>query len=710
MKLKIATVLYLLTIFVSLNAQNKNYTFVIQKGTGNYIYDEPNAVTILDESVNKKNVLSDWQLLPFDWDFYGKQVEGYFISDNGYITFDSEATISEPINNNIPSSDNVNNAIYAVWDDWNMYSYVWTGDKIKTITLGTAPNRVHIIQWVGVTHAAKDNPNGWGFFAIRLYEGGDFDIVHEGFNGVAALNSSVTVGVENEDGSIATKVMGPDDMVAFASNSKNTDGNIFTFKWEIQATNDLSFDNVLIPREVSLGNYHLSGTITNLGFNEVTSFEVNYRINETIISSTIKDISVLPYESYIFTTNNSYAISKPGLFYNVEAWTTNVNGEIDENSSNNKPLTGKFFSINGNSAIPKQVLLEETTGVWCSPCITGIMEIDTIALVLGDDVNIVAFHGGNDPMANTQSKSFASTYKASFPNGFIDRELFDVRGEKTLNIINSIVNHTWLNLTQNQLSNWTPLNISFNEDSKYNSNTREINAKIDVEFSDYAIPGDLRIVLYVVEDNVTEIGNSKYSQKNPISGNSRYSWHPFYFLPDPIPNFTFKHVFRGSPNMLGNKGIIENINKPGDSYSETLNIKLDENWDSDSITLVTFVYYYDLEKDKRHVLNSTSIQLKDLNRTNINTNLASKGTLSVYPNPSFTKQITLNYTLNVADEISIVILDQLGKIVFLNDKGLLQAGNQNIPLNLRTLSKGIYNVIISGKKQKQLSSKFILIE
>lgn len=709
MKSKIS---FLLLLFISANiyAQNKNYTFTITKGTSGYINDEPNAITILDETVNKMDVLSPWQTIPFEWNFYGKPVNGYFISDNGYITFDSNATISEPVNNNIPSADNVNNAIYSVWDDWNMHWYAWNGDKIKTITKGTSPNRVHIIQWVGVTHAAKDHPYGWGFFAIRLYEGGDFDIVHEAFNGVAALNSSVTVGVENEDGSIATKAMGPDDMVAFGSPSSNSDGSIFRFKWEIQASEDISFDKILIPREVSIGEYKLSGTITNLGFNKVKSFDVVYKIKDTEINAKIDNINILPYESYTFTTPESYKAETPGIFYNVEAWTTNVNEKEDEDSSNNQSLYGKFFGIIGPGASPKQVLLEETTGTWCSPCIGGIIEIDTISSVLENKVNIVAFHGGNDPMANSQSKSFISSYSASFPNGFIDREIYEIRGEKELKIINSLTNHTWFNLAKQQLERWTPLKISFNKNSTYDSNKREINAKIDVNFTDFAIPGDFRIVLYAIEDNVTEIGNPKYSQKNPISGNSHYKWHPYYNLPDPIPDFTFNHVFRGSPSLLGNKGVINYVNFPSDSYSEELTMILDDKWDSNSMSLIAFVYYYDNDNNKRRVLNSCSIHLKDMNITGIEDNKIKNNSIMVYPNPSYSKEVMISFALDFPEDVSVKIIDQLGNNVFIQDVGNLQTGTNNIPLNLKSLPKGIYYILVSSSKHKNMINKIVLLE
>src|SRR5262245_37014118 len=69
-----------------LQAPARVATYSVNKWTGDhaFLFDFRGAATaVLVPPVD--NALSTRQKLPFPWKFFGQSVDGYFISDNGYI-------------------------------------------------------------------------------------------------------------------------------------------------------------------------------------------------------------------------------------------------------------------------------------------------------------------------------------------------------------------------------------------------------------------------------------------------------------------------------------------------------------------------------------------------------------------------------------------------------------------------------------------------
>jgi len=156
----------------------------------------------------RDNERSEWQTLPFPWQFFGREVTGYYISDNGYITFDREAKTSVAANTALPDPAAPRNAIFAFWTDLRMEAghgqwanSVWTG------TLGQAPNRVHIIYFMSLVPAADTFATAGFNFALALYEGGHFEVIFT--SGRKASTVKATVGALSADGTMGVMAAGP---------------------------------------------------------------------------------------------------------------------------------------------------------------------------------------------------------------------------------------------------------------------------------------------------------------------------------------------------------------------------------------------------------------------------------------------------------------------------------------------------------------------
>ena len=173
--MKIIILFFFLLFGVLSLYSNETYTYSYTLGSTGYNFNYENAKIIIQTPAS--DVLSEVQQLPFEWNFWGKTVNSYKVSENGFITFNTEEELGLSQNTTIPNQANPNNAIYVCWDGWDCSSTFWLGDNVQSITIGEAPNRIHIIQWVHMTQTGQSDVKNWGFFGVRIYEGGAFDII-----------------------------------------------------------------------------------------------------------------------------------------------------------------------------------------------------------------------------------------------------------------------------------------------------------------------------------------------------------------------------------------------------------------------------------------------------------------------------------------------------------------------------------------------------
>ena len=201
-------ILLLSSIICSLNVfAQDNYWSIKSTGTAApYSMNDATGVAVLtgQTATPVSGTLSSPITIPFsNWKFYGNTVTQLKASSSGYITFDMNQTADITNNTVLPSASAPRSAIFAFWDNLSLVPVVQGANTfasdVKTFTYGIAPNRVFAIQW----RLAGTNGTAVGtnvtYFAIRLYEAGNFDIVENyGFGTFAATigvqDSSKTVG------------------------------------------------------------------------------------------------------------------------------------------------------------------------------------------------------------------------------------------------------------------------------------------------------------------------------------------------------------------------------------------------------------------------------------------------------------------------------------------------------------------------------------
>jgi subtilisin family serine protease len=134
--------------------------------------------------------------LPFTFTFYGQSHSEAHVTSNGNINFlGPNATF---FNSPIPSTFEPNAAIYPFWDDL----YVLGDSAVKTASLGSAPNRMFVIEWENVAFFADFSRRV--DFEIVLHENGQIltqyqNIADDG----RERGNDATIGIENHDGTDA---------------------------------------------------------------------------------------------------------------------------------------------------------------------------------------------------------------------------------------------------------------------------------------------------------------------------------------------------------------------------------------------------------------------------------------------------------------------------------------------------------------------------
>ena len=601
---------------------SQTYTWEKIQGTQPYTSNiRPDGKLIMKGPSN--DILSDWQELPFTFEYFGKEVSGYYASDNGYLTFDKDAQTSAYQNTALPSENAPFQSIFAYWTDLEFAEGQpnWS-NEIRTITLGTAPNRFHTVMWVSACQKGYSPSISSLSFAIVLFEQGGFDIIY-----VAGRKSTAargTIGFQNDD---QTKGMmlenSPSYDFPILSAAANDDIS-YRFSYS-NYSNDLSvISSNLSKTAVANTSNELKVEIRNLGLNQVTSFLLNYQINQEKKSYLVDNIQLKSNEAIEITHNIPFNLEDAGEFYSFKIWCDDINGSEIDNNHKNDTLYHKIFAnlgVSGN----KKVLVEQFTGAWCGWCPDGSVEMKKIEQQINNAVLVVIHAGtGADAMKTLEGVSIADVYRLGFPQALVDRYKFPDEQGVPLNR----TNENWLKRTKERESTYTPVNLVLEVD--YNEQTREANIKVECNFVDYSYPGELRLHIYIVEDNLKGDGLG-WDQANYYSNNSSYPNHPYYSKPNPVKGYIHRNVVRNFLNGDWGMEILNGKSQPGQSIINERTLDLPVHYKPQDVKVVAYVMYHSTELNDRVVLNVQVVKLR------VDTFVTKKNiidNIKVLPNPA----------------------------------------------------------------------------
>jgi hypothetical protein len=709
-------VLIVLLMFVAGIAQAQYY-YIAKKGVDVAFdpFTSTGATTVLNKPSN--DVLSADQTIPFAWSFYGNPVTTYKVSDNGYITFDAAATTSIGANTTLPDASGPNNAIYAFWDDLELKTFTPNANAViavKSWTYGATPKRIHVIQWMGASPFGQASASNIVYATVRLYEGGNFDVVNS--YGFGTFTGSI--GCENGDGTMGTTVSGSPNR-NFGGNNGSYDAtksDVFEFVMGTQAVRDVAMVSTNIPAVVTLSaGATVSGTLANYGSATINSIMLNYSVDGgATVSQKITSLNIAPNGgTYNFSHPTKAMLPTAGQSYSIKVWVSEINDDTDENTSNDEISTAVFVN-NGISGV-KNVLVEEGTGAWCGYCPDGHIRMKDIKTQTPSVVAVM--HHNGDGMTNTNSNTVNSAYATGYPYGMIDRTLF--AGEATVGQNRGL----WASRVATQANVPAPLEIKITSKT-FDPATRKIDFTVEVKSVDYA-KGDIRIHAMVVENGIVGASNSNFNQRNYYSSAGAAAGgmsHPLYNLADPIIGYSHEHVVRSIVSgAWGTQGVIPSLVPPNTTYTQVYSYTVPAETSvtlpnettarrsmnkADFIDLVAFVSYYDDNAVKRQVINATEVGLfggynsvENVSKNNVATN--------VYPNPA-SGLTTVDFTFDNAAEASIEVYDMLGVKVLTVKEGNFTSGQHFASFDASGLKNGLYLVQVKVDNQVAGVSKFVV--
>lgn len=674
---------------------------------------ESTKVILLNEPNNSQ--MSKVDSIPFDFNFYGQNQRHYRVSDNGYLCFDTTQT-----NSKLPSANYPANSILGFWKDFKLQKLPdpnqGVGIQVYSYTVGTAPNRSHIVQFFGLSLANDfftgpiTNASIYAF-AIVFHEGGDgrFDLIYTPFGD---KNQKAAIGCVNQDNTEYKLLNDSLNFLPFQFSFEPQNFIVYEFYQGTQPEYDLSLKkvnlNAIYPVN-AVANF--SGSLFNRGTQTIQSLTLNYSINQSdTISYALTGLNIKPNgESlYNFLHPFSWTSGAAGSLNNVNFWLSEPNGQVDEDSINSH-FSKVVLRNNNNYTAPRHILFEEGTGAWCGYCPDAHLVLSQAKSQYGDKVIAVSYHN-DDSMSNAPGDEFLKAYISSYPDALLDRKVF----------LGSTA--TWLDEVASRVNGNSPVEI-YIEMKSFNASTREITFQVRVKFSDYYY-GKLNIGSIVTEDRVR--GNASpnwWSQNNYYSkdhnGGVGGNTHPLYNEKEYMDGYIHNSVMKDMPGgVWGVSGIIPEYVTPNSEYTRTftyslppaqyVNYALENNtqycstrddtlWNEGRnipayIRLIGYVAFDDSLLVNRNVINARQESLWNL--VGLKDEFI-KDQLLVYPNPT---QSTLY--INIADlnldNLILNVYDAQGKLVKKVDYSGLAAGNQILMLDTADLEPGVYSLNLSS--------------
>ena len=176
--------------------------------------------------------------LGFNFDFYGNTYNQFYISSNGFITFDPTSNNGCCSGQLLPNASNPNDLIAAAWTDL----FPPGGGTITYNTTGVSPNRRTAISYNNMPFFPNSIPEV--NTQIILYEATNIIEIHTA--NVVPSGRTITQGVENSTGTLATETPGrnasnwsiTNDAVRFtpAVSSPSCTGTPITYTYTVNPT------------------------------------------------------------------------------------------------------------------------------------------------------------------------------------------------------------------------------------------------------------------------------------------------------------------------------------------------------------------------------------------------------------------------------------------------------------------------------------------
>jgi uncharacterized membrane protein len=176
-----------------------------------------------DTRLNGDDIVSGALPIGFDFNYYGKNYNKFYVSTNGLLQFENPTTSYS--NYCLPA---LNNTLYVFWDDLRTNVAGKTKGTIKYETQGEAPERKLIVQWTNQYFYGSNLP--MGTFQAILYEGSNqIKYQYSSLNDNRSKGKEATIGIQGmrpsnvQIGCNKADTIKPEQAILFTPNGDLTD-------------------------------------------------------------------------------------------------------------------------------------------------------------------------------------------------------------------------------------------------------------------------------------------------------------------------------------------------------------------------------------------------------------------------------------------------------------------------------------------------------
>lgn len=276
--------------------------------------------------------------LPFNFKFFCNTYSSYYISSNGYITFNSAAGSGCCQGGFMPTGTTPDNMIAAAWVDL----YPPSGGTITHTTVGTAPNRIHVIAYNGINHYNGSSANTCCPITtqIMLYETTNVIEIHttsKPLPTTTSLTYSCTMGIQNSGATAAYAVTGRNASPTWTASNE-------CYRWTPGASCNVTQTTVVSPSTISVvGNNSICiGATATLTASGNTTYTWSTSANTS-------SVSVTPSATQTYTvsgTNSFGCVANSAITVTVD----NTPTVTATASSGSGVCPGATLTLNGGGA------------------------------------------------------------------------------------------------------------------------------------------------------------------------------------------------------------------------------------------------------------------------------------------------------------------------------------------------------------------------
>lgn len=449
--------------------------------------------------------------------------------------------------------------------------------------------------------------------------------------------------------------------------------------------NDAALNDFDLNSVVSLGNYSITGSLTNNGSNPITTLSIGWQAGSGALNTqTFSGLNIIPGTTYFYTISMPWNATTTGATTMTVTISSTNSG--DTNATNNS-LSRSVYVV--NEVFPKTVVYEEGTGTWCGWCVRGHVGLKDMAHnhPVSEFIGI-AVHNA-DPMVVAAYDSAIGASISGYPSGLINRVPGEV--DPGLDTLEPAYQAEVLK---------APLAKINVPDVNWNPTTRAITFTATTNFALDLTNANYRMAAIIIQNGVTGTA-SGYGQRNYYSGGANgplIDWEGInwsnYAATIPAATMVYNHVGRalvgGFTGVAGSVPTSVTYNTP---YNYAFTHTLPTTQNVNNVEVVALI----LDATSGQIVNANNFDLGAKIALATNT-FSTNAKFSVYPNPANNE-----LRIKATETVSLSVIDILGKVVYSNN----QVNNETI-IDVSNLQKGVYLVKVMG--ENVYSTEKLIIE